>query len=67
MHHIRVSDMGRDYDPAEEGLIHYEGVGQIGSATLCGHTDRTHWTFESTTKRVNCLGCIATRNHVLGR
>jgi hypothetical protein len=67
MKHVRVTDMGRDYDPVEDRLVHYVGVPQIGSHTLCGHTDRTVWTFEITTGRVNCIGCIATRKHVMGR
>lgn len=67
MRHILVTEMGNDPDDIEIGLIHYDGVAQIGSATLCGHTDRTQWRFAETTKRVNCRGCLATRNHVMGR
>lgn len=51
----------------EAGRVHYDGCGVIGSHTLCGHTDWVGATFEETNKRVNCKGCIAVRNHVLGR
>lgn len=67
MRHVIVTGMGNDPDETEIGLVHYEGPAIIGSHTLCGHTDRVNWDFEETTKRVNCPGCIGTRNHVLGR
>lgn len=51
----------------EADLVHYEGCGQIGSHTLCGHTDQVSWDWKDTTQRVNCPGCVAVRNHVLGR
>lgn len=66
MRHVRVVSFGRDPDDTEANLIHYEGCGLIGSHTLCGHTDRTQWRFEETAKRVNCMGCLAVRDHVLG-
>lgn len=47
-------------------LIHYEGVGQNSTMTLCGATDWVGAEWIETTKRVNCIGCIATRNHVMG-
>lgn len=57
------------YDPQcdEINLVHYEGVGLIGSSTLCGHTDWVGCDFVETTKRVNCSGCKAIRDHVLGK
>ena len=67
MKHLYVTDTGNDPDELEAGRIHYEGCGLIGSETLCGHTDRTSWKWAYTTKRVNCCGCIAVRNHVIGR
>lgn len=67
MRHVYVTSFGNDPDDCEENLVHYDGPSIIGSHTLCGHTDRTVWTFAETTKRVNCPGCIGTRNHVLGR
>lgn len=51
----------------ETDLVHYEGVALIGSSTLCGHTDWMDSSFVETTRRVNCSGCIATRDHVLGK
>jgi hypothetical protein len=51
----------------ESGMVHYVGPGIIGSHTLCGHTDRPDWDFEETNKRVNCPGCIGTRDYVMGR
>lgn len=57
----------REQGEAESNLVHYDGVALIGSSTLCGHTDWNGADFVDTTKRVNCAGCIAVRNHVLGR
>lgn len=54
-------------EAVEEGLVHYDGVGMVSTMTLCGHVDRTTWSWEETNKRVNCQGCIAVRDHVLGR
>lgn len=54
-------------DPAEKNIVHYDGVFMVSTQTLCGHVDRTDYRWEYTTKRVNCPGCIAVRNHVLGR
>lgn len=59
--------MHSDKDSSEEGLVHYNGPGIIGSHTLCGHTDRIGWDWEETTKRVNCPGCVGTRDHVFNR
>lgn len=50
-----------------DGDVHYDGCGLIGSHTLCGHTDIPGSSFQETTKRVTCRGCIAVRDHVLGR
>lgn len=58
---------GREHDATEEGLVHYDGVGQVSTQTLCGHVDRTTWDWKETNKRVNCVGCIAVRDHVMGR
>lgn len=52
---------------SETGIVHYEGCGLIGSHTICGHTDRVEMEWEETTKRVNCRGCLAVRDHVLGK
>lgn len=62
-----TADMLSDIDATEYGLVHYEGVGMIGSQTLCGHTDRIGWVWNASKKRVNCVGCIAVRNHVIGQ
>lgn len=51
----------------EKGVVHYAGCGLIGADTLCGHTDRTDFDWHDTNKRVNCAGCLAVRNHVIGR
>lgn len=51
----------------ETGLVHYDGVGLIGSSTLCGHTDWVGCDFVETKKRVNCEACKAVRDHVLGK
>jgi hypothetical protein len=67
MRHVRVTDMGRDQDDSERGRIHYAGAGITGSHTLCGHMARVPWTWEDTTKPVNCRECLGIRNHVLGR
>lgn len=56
-----------EQEAAEAGLVHYDGCAQVSTQTLCGHVDRTTWNWEDTTKRVNCIGCITVRNHVLGR
>lgn len=50
-----------------DGDVHYEGCYLIGSHTLCGHTDIQTANFITTTKRVNCRGCLAVRDHVLGK
>lgn len=42
--------------------IHIVGVPLIGSDTLCGHTARTTWEFKTTTKKPNCVGCLAIWN-----
>lgn len=62
-----TANMLTEVDPIEHGQVHYEGVGLIGSQTLCGHTDRMGWVWNASKKRVNCVGCIAVRDHVLGR
>lgn len=67
MRHVICHPNASDPDETERGLVHYTGPGIIGSHTLCGHTDRPGWNFEETNKRVNCAGCIGTRDHVLGR
>lgn len=67
MRRLYVTDTGNDPDLTEVDLVHYEGCGQIGAHTLCGHTDRTVWRWAETKKRVNCIGCVAVRNHVLGK
>lgn len=69
MRHVKaVVPSSESFEKDEEAsLVHYHGCGQIGSHTLCGHTDRVSWGWEDTTKRVTCIGCIAVRNHVLGR
>lgn len=51
----------------ERGLVHYDGPGLVGWATLCGHVDRNDYTWVSTTKRANCPGCLDVRKHVTGR
>jgi hypothetical protein len=51
----------------EKGRIHYDGPFLIGSHTLCGATDWVGCEWVETTKRVNCRGCIATRDHVMNR
>lgn len=51
----------------EKNLVHYDGPGIIGSHTLCGHTDLVTWRWADTNKRVNCRGCLGTRDHVMGR
>lgn len=56
-----------EHEPSERGLVHYEGVGMVSTQTLCGHVDQVTWDWQETTKRVNCPGCIAVRDHVLGR
>lgn len=70
MQHVFVSRFSSDfrgYKTEEEGQVHYAGCGQIGSHTLCGHADWVNCDFTETTKRVNCAGCIAVRDHVLGK
>lgn len=57
----------RENGDVEESLVNYEGVGLIGSSTLCGHTDWVGADFVEVKRRVNCQGCIAVRDHVLGR
>lgn len=52
---------------SEAGLVHYEGVFILGSQTLCGHIDRTDFIWNNTKKRANCPGCLAVRDHVLGK
>jgi hypothetical protein len=47
-------------------LVHYEGVGQNSTMTLCGAVDWIGADWIETTKRVNCIGCIAVRKHVTG-
>jgi len=55
-------------DAADEaGTVHYQGVGLVGTDTLCGHVDRTDFDWHDTKKRANCKGCLAVRDHVLGR
>lgn len=58
---------GFECEPIEKGIVHYEGVGLIGSATLCGHTDRPEYDFIATDQRANCVGCLAVRDHVKGK
>lgn len=48
-------------------LVHYDGVGQVSTMTLCGAVDWVGAEWVETTQRVNCRGCIAVRNHVLGK
>lgn len=48
-------------------IIHYDGCAQISNMTLCGAVDWVGANWIETTKRVNCNGCIAVRNHVLGK
>lgn len=70
MRKVFVADFGNDPDITETqngGLVHYDQAPIIGSGTLCGHTDRTKWTFKETTRRVNCPGCLGVQKHVLGR
>lgn len=62
-----LSTVAEPIDEIEKGLVHYDGVGSVGTMTLCGHVDRVGWQWTQTTKRVNCTGCIAVRDHVLGR
>lgn len=68
MRHVKAIVPTREHIDAEteRDLIHYEGVGIIGSHTLCGHTDQTKWRWEITRKRVNCPGCLGVRKHVMG-
>jgi len=57
-----------DFEGDKNGAtIHYEGAALIGSHTLCGHTDLVGVEWGETNQRVNCSGCIAVRNHVMGR
>lgn len=69
MQHVRLTNSPTKYVQCNEetGKVHYEGCGMIGSHTLCGHTDWISATWEITTKRVNCKGCLAVRDHVTGR
>lgn len=47
--------------------VHYEGVGRVSTMTLCGAIDWMGAKWIDTKRRVNCPGCIAVRNHVLGK
>lgn len=50
----------RDNDGLEgQHNVHAEGVPLIGSATLCGHTDRPDIAWTQTNKPVSCNGCLA--------
>lgn len=70
MRHVYMAKASSGYRAEWEdnqGVVHYEGVPLIGSATLCGYTDLVGCDWSSTHKRVNCKGCIATRDHVRGK
>lgn len=66
MRHVIAIRPAKDRDDIENGLVHYDGAGIISNMTLCGHVDQTTWSWEETTKRVNCAGCLGVRDHVLG-
>lgn len=51
----------------ERTLVHYDGPSLVGWQTLCGHVDRSDYTWISTTRRANCPGCLDVRKHVTGR
>lgn len=65
-HRIAVMP-ANDRDAIEDGLVHYDGCALVSTQTLCGHVDQVSWNWKETTKRVNCAGCLAVRDHVLGR
>jgi hypothetical protein len=47
--------------------VHYDGVASVSTMTLCGAVDWMGARWIKTTRRVNCSGCIAVRDHVMGR
>ena len=70
MKHVYMTEASSNYRTEWEdnqGVVHYDGPGLIGSATLCGYTDLVGCSWADTTKRVNCSGCLATRDHVTGK
>lgn len=63
-HRILDQSQLREHDELAN-RVHYDGVASVSTMTLCGAVDWVGARWIETTKRVNCPGCIAVRNHVL--
>lgn len=45
-----------------EGIVHFDGAAQCVNPALCGNND----TAEEVDAPVDCMGCIATIEHIYG-